>query len=281
MARTNLNATRVKPEVSELLHLRVLRSERISPHFQRVTLGEQDAGRFRPMGFDQWFRLFIPVADDSLGKLPDRLNTLAYLRFLTIAKSSRPVLRNYTVRGYRNEPGSGPELDVDFVIHGTAGDPGAGPAATWAQTCRPGDPVAILDEGIGFNPPAPVDQVRLVADESALPAVAGVLASLPPHTRGHAVIEVPAEADRQPLSAPPGVELSWLVRGDRPGVPGTLALAAARDLPAADSPYYGWVAGEQGLATGLRRHWVSTGVPKENIMFCGYWRATRTRVSAA
>jgi hypothetical protein len=46
----------------------------------------------------------------------------------------------------------GPELDVDFVLHGSAADGTAGPAAVWARNCARGDAVAVLDEGIGFNP---------------------------------------------------------------------------------------------------------------------------------
>ncbi|GIH97912.1 hypothetical protein Psi01_85420 [Planobispora siamensis] len=40
MAKSNMTASRIKPAVSELLTLRVLRSERISANFMRVTLGE-------------------------------------------------------------------------------------------------------------------------------------------------------------------------------------------------------------------------------------------------
>ncbi|MET0434405.1 MAG: siderophore-interacting protein, partial [Cellulomonas sp.] len=198
MARQNVDAARRKPEVSELLTLHVLRTERVSTGFIRVTLGGGDADRFAPMGYDQWFRLFIPVADEaSLSRLPNRLDTLAYLRYLTISRTRRPVLRNYTVRAHRAQGPQGPELDVDFVVHGSVEDGTSGPAATWAQTCAPGDAVAILDEGLTFPAAAVHDHVLLVADETGLPAVAGVLASLPPHTRGTAVVEVAHDDDRQ------------------------------------------------------------------------------------
>ncbi|GGK45111.1 hypothetical protein Ppa06_00770 [Planomonospora parontospora subsp. parontospora] len=136
MAKSSVNAMRVKPAVSELLTLRVLRSERISPHFVRVTLGEGDIGRFTPMGYDQWFRLFLPVSDGSLSRLPGKLTMLSYARYLTIPKHSRPVLHNYSVRAYRPGGAGGPELDVDFVLHGSPGEGTAGPASTWALTCR-------------------------------------------------------------------------------------------------------------------------------------------------
>ncbi|MFJ1767047.1 siderophore-interacting protein [Amycolatopsis sp. NPDC088138] len=272
MARQNLTATRVKPETAELLTLRVLRSERLSPHFARVTIGQDDIGSFTPMGFDQWFRLFIPVAEGSLERLPNKLNALAYAKYLTIAKTSRPVLRNYSVRAYRSDGPDGPELDVDFVLHGSAEDGTAGPAATWAQHCARGDAVAILDEGIGFNPAPGREHLLLVADETGLPAIAGVLASLPRDATGHALIELPDAEDRQVLDAPPAVEVTWLPRS-RGAVAGRAALAAAQDLPVPPAAAHGWVVGESAMAAALRRHWVRAGIPKNDIMFCGYWKA--------
>ncbi|UCR88287.1 siderophore-interacting protein [Mycetocola spongiae] len=276
MTKTNLAATRIKPEAAELMTLHVLRRTRLSPHFMRVTLGRGDIGRFEYMGFDQWFRLFIPVAEDSgLARLPKRLNMLAYARYLTLAKATRPVLRNYSVRAYRESGPEGPELDVDFVLHGDAAAGTAGPAASWALACEPGDVVALLDEGIGFNPLPGRTAVRLVGDETALPAIAGILASLPAQATGHALIEVPEEADQQRLAHPRGVRVHWLPRADLGDRPGALALAAARDLPSAVEPFYGWVAGEQSLAVELRRSWVAAGVARSDLMFCGYWRAPR------
>jgi NADPH-dependent ferric siderophore reductase len=274
------DTTRRKPEVSELLTLHVLRTQRLSTGFVRVTLGGGDAARFRPMGFDQWFRLFIPVADEAdLGRLPQRLDTFAYLRYLTIARTRRPVLRNYTVRGHRPDGPHGPEVDVDFVVHGSVEDGTSGPAATWSQTCAPGDAVAILDEGTTF-PAAAHDDVLLVADETGLPAVAGVLASLPPHTRGTAVVEVAHADDRQELAGPPGVDVRWVVRDDPHAVAGPAALNEVEALPLPAGPVTAWVVGEQALVAGARRHWVAAGVPKRDIAFCGYWKATRTRVAA-
>lgn len=274
MARTNISATRIKPEVSQLLTLRVLRSARISPHFARVTLGGGDIDRFRFMGFDQWFRLFIPVDEESLARMPQKLSMIAYAKYLTIAKTSRPVLRTYSVRAFRPDGPDGPELDIDFVLHGSAAAGTAGPAAAWAETCRPGAAVAIIDEGIGFNPDPAIERVLLVAEESGLPGAAGILASLPVTATGQAILEIPDAEDRQDLVAPPGVEITWLPRTDHRAIPGRAALAAAEalPLPLPDELFYGWTVGEQSLPTGVRRHWIRAGVPKDNIMFCGYWR---------
>ncbi|MGP3534433.1 siderophore-interacting protein [Microbacterium sp. RD1] len=276
MARTNANEGRVKPVDATLGTMHVLRRERISPSFARVTLGGGDVAAFRYLGFDQWFRLFLPVSEASLSRLPATLDTFAYLRYLAIAKTDRPVLRNYTVRAYRPDGPEGPELDVDFVLHGSAAEGTSGPAATWAETCAAGDAVGILDEGLMCAPPADRSSVAvLVGDETAVPAAMGILESMPRDARGTAYLEIPHPDDRQSVDAPEGVDVRWIVREDAAAVPGAAALSAlvADALPA--GPFYAWAAGEQALAAGARRHWVSGGVPKNAIRFCGYWKARR------
>lgn len=114
MARQNITRLGRRPERAEMLVLRVLRRARLSPHFARVTLGGAEAVRFAPMGFDQWVRLFIPVDDGSaLARVPRRLTVGSYLHFRSLAKNERPLLRSYTVSGYRANALDGPELEVD------------------------------------------------------------------------------------------------------------------------------------------------------------------------
>lgn len=277
MARTNAETTRVKPEAARLLTLRVLRRAQISPNFARVTLGGGDIADFVFLGYDQWFRLFIPVAEGGLERLPNKLDMIAYAKYLAISKAVRPVLRNYTVRDFRADGPDGPELDVDFVIHGSSAEGTAGPAASWAQECEPGDPVALLDEGRMFTLPDDVDRVLLVADETGLPAVAGILASLREDVVGTAIVELPSAEDAQELPKPAGVEVRWVVREDAHDIPGRAALAAVETFGVPPEPFSGWVVGEQSLAAGARRFWVRGGVPKERVMFCGYWKAGKAR----
>nr|BFE86995.1 hypothetical protein GCM10020093_095960 [Planobispora longispora] len=66
-------------------------------------------------------------------------------------------------------------------------------------------------------------------------------------------------------------------REDPHEVPGRAALALARELPVPAESFFGWAVGEQALPAALRRHWIGAGVPKGNIMFCGYWRAPAAR----
>jgi NADPH-dependent ferric siderophore reductase len=263
----------VKPEVQELLHLTVVRTERLSEHWMRVTLGGGDIAQFTPMGFDQWFRLFLPLGgDEGLDRLPAKANKLfGYLKYLRIPDGMRPVMRNYTVRAYRADGASGgPEIDVDFVLHGSGET--AGPASRWAQSAEPGESVVIIDEGLGFNPERGVERVVLVADETGAPAVAGVCASLPSHATGVAIIEAPSPADVLAFDAPAGIDVRWLVR-EAEAKPGSAALAALQGLSLPPAPLHAFIVGEQSLPTSARRHLVvERGVDKSAVSFVGYWR---------
>ena len=145
----------VKPANQDLLHLTVLRTERLSPHWMRITLGGGEIDRFNPMGFDQWFRIFLPLGgDEGLERIPAKAHKLfGYLKYLRIPDGVRPVMRNYSVRAFRPPPtDTAAELDVDFVLHGSAADGTAGPASRWAETCEPGESVVIIDEGLVVQP---------------------------------------------------------------------------------------------------------------------------------
>lgn len=265
----------VKPESAELIHLTVQRSTRLSPHWIRVTLGGGEIDRFRPLGYDQWFRLFLPVGGDAgLERVPPKANKLfGYLKFLRIPDGERPVMRNYSVREYRPATAErGAEIDVDFVAHGSATDGTAGPASHWAETCRPGEHVLIIDEGLNFNPKRGTDRVVLVGDETALPAFSSICASLPTDATGTAIIEVPSREDALEFAHPAGVDVVWIVRTpeERPGTP---ALARLRQTTLPDAPFHAYAAGEQALASGARKHLVSErGIDKNSVSFCGYWK---------
>ncbi|MFK3835948.1 siderophore-interacting protein [Microbacterium sp. NPDC087868] len=265
----------VKPETQELVHLTVLRSERLSPHWMRVTLGGGEIEKFRPMGFDQWFRLFLPIGGDAgLDRVPAKANKMfGYLKFLRIPDGERPVMRNYSVRAYRPAEGDrGAEIDVDFVLHGSAAEGTAGPASRWAETCTPGEHVLIIDEGLTFNPERGVDRVLLVGDETALPAIASIAESVPVGAIGTAIIEVPSLDDALDFPHPEGLSVEWVLR-PHDEQPGALALqrVAEIDLPA--ETFHTYAAGEQSLASGVRKLLVGErGVDKNTVSFCGYWK---------
>jgi NADPH-dependent ferric siderophore reductase len=243
----------------------VLDAVRISPHFVRVTIGGERLREWRHVGFDQWFRLAVPTSGDTrFDNLADTFDMAGYLKYLMLPRATRPVIRNYTVREFRPEY---LEMDIDFVVHGDGGV--AGP---WAAGIPVGQEVALIDQGCGFRR-VEADTTLLVGDESALPAVVGILRDLPSETSGHALIEVADLADRQHVDAPDGMSVHWIVRRPDAAV-GAMALEHLRELPELAGSVNAFAAGESKLATGARRHLVNErSVPKSNIAFCGYWRA--------
>ena len=243
----------------------VVRSERISPNFQRITVGGESLRQLTAHGYDHWFRLFLPKEEGETNyNLPKRVDMLGYMQYLRMPADTRPPMRNYTVREFRPEQ---LELDIDFVVHGDEGL-----ATRFARRAKPGDTVALLDQGAGFEFDPAAQHHLLVTDETGLPAVAGILRDLPRDARGTAIIELPHADDAQPLGAPEGVSVEWLVRDDdaRPGI---LALEAVKGWSLPDGTLSAYLVGEQGLATGARRWLVNElGVPKKSILFSGYWR---------
>ncbi len=152
-----------------------------------------------------------------------------------------------------------------------------------------------------MKPPADVGQVLLVADETALPAVAGILEELaarvdPPRTL--ALLEVAQAGDAVRLKAPATAELVWLPRGQAaygaPLLQAVQARLAASSVVAGEEleeidvdaqilweqadasvagPLYAWVAGEAGAVMAIRRHLVrECGLDRRTITFMGYWR---------
>lgn len=259
--------------------LHVIRTERVSPSLMRVTLGGDRLGEMVTGGRDQRFKLFLPQPGQAAPVLPEDLGIGWYAEWRTQDPAVRAVMRSYTVRELRYEPA---ELDVDFVQHGEhdEGTGHSGPASHWSRTARPGDRVAILgpvaeeNGGVDFQPPAGTDWVLITADESALPAAAGILAWLPAGTPAKVWIEVSHPDDVQDLPTAAEADITWLIR-DKPTDQPVLEAVRSADLPAGTP--YAWIAGESGTIRTLRRHLVSDrGFDRRTVTFTGYWRRGAT-----
>src|SRR5882757_6323689 len=178
-------------------HPQVVRTERLSPSLLRVVLGGRQLSRVVTGGRDQRLKLFLPRPGQHAPVLPDVLDGDWYARWRALDPATRGVMRTYTIRDVRQDPA---ELDIDFALHGDLG-----PASRWARRVLPGDRVSLLaplvedNGGVDFRPPHDTDWVLITADETALPAVANILDSLPAGTRAKVWIEVPHPEDRIPL----------------------------------------------------------------------------------
>lgn len=293
---------RLMPTNPRLFSAHVVRSVRTSPSFQRVTISGDDLGQFEWSGDDHWFRLFLPPSVGAPLKLPAVSGRAWYKPYLAIPEGERPHCSNYTVADFRaagaESSGAGAdsfaadaavtpnirsstalaELDIDVVLHGDAVGEIDGRVAIWATSTRAGAEVALLDQGPLFDLPADVRGVHLIADETGLPALRGILRNLDERMIGTAIIEVPLEGDIEPLEAPPGIHVRWVARAhtvdDASAVPGAAALAAIKEHAVPEPDDYAFIVGESSLAAEGRRALHRAGLPKSRITFSGYWKHT-------
>jgi NADPH-dependent ferric siderophore reductase len=261
---------RLMPANPQLFSATVVRTERISPSFQRVTVAGPELAGFEWQGLDHWFRLFLPPSGAAQLHLPKVSGRSWYRSYLLIPGSERPHCSNYTVADFRRTPDGG-ELDIDVVLH-WHGEELGGTVAAWAVNARVGSPAGFLDQGVMFDPPEGAAELVLACDETGLPGVRGILRDLPASATGTALIEVPACGDVAEIVGPDGVTVTWLPRSDAQSVPGRLALGAVEKVvPSPDA--YAFLVGESGLATGGRRALKKAGLPPSRITFSGFWKA--------
>lgn len=195
---------------------RVRATQRLSPAFVRVTLESPGFVDLGVEGFDTRFKMVFP---GPTGELPPVCATLEdwYAAWTGMPETTRSPMRTYTVRDVI-EDGATRLLVVDLVVHEHGPQ---GPACRWALSAWPGDVVQVIAPhrgsreygGTEFDP-GPHQELLLVADETALPALARILADLGPGRTGYAFVEVPSAADILDLDVPDGIELTWLPRHD-------------------------------------------------------------------
>ena len=237
----------------------VIRTELVTPHMIRVVVGGDGLDDFALDGFtDHYVKLVFPHEDVDY-PTPFSVKNVRE----TMPRDCWPRLRTYTVRAW--DPDAR-ELSIDFVYHGDEGL--AGP---WAAAARPGDELLMLGPGGGYVPSPEADWHLLVGDESALPAIAASVESLPDGVRAHVFVEVDGPEEEQKLETAADVRVVWLHRGGAPV--GEVLVEAVRGLDFPAGAVHAFVHGEAGFVKELRRHLrVERQVPMERLSISGYWR---------
>ncbi|MFK4068896.1 siderophore-interacting protein [Streptomyces sp. NPDC029674] len=235
----------------------VVRTERLTPHMQRVVLGGEGLAEFTA---GECTDHYVKLLFDAEGVTYPEPFDMQRIRE-EFPREQWPVTRTYTVRWWDAETR---ELALDFVIHGDEGL--AGP---WARDVQPGSVVRFLGPGGGYAPSADADWHLLAGDESALPAIAAAAEALPRGAVAHVFIEVEGPEEEQKIAT--DAEIVWLHRGDRPV--GQLLVEAVRTLEFPEGDLHAFVHGEAGFVKELRRYLrMEREIPRDRLSISGYWR---------
>jgi NADPH-dependent ferric siderophore reductase len=235
----------------------VVRTERLTPHMQRVVLGGEGLAEFDAATCTDHYVKLLFGPDGVTYPEPFDLERIRE----EFPREQWPVTRTYTVRHWDTEHR---ELTLDFVLHGDEGL--AGP---WAARVQPGETVRFMGPGGAYAPDPAADWHLLAGDESALPAIAAALESLPVGAVAHAFIEVSGPEEEQKIDS--DVDVVWLHRGGRPV--GERLVEAVRALEFPEGRLHAFVHGEAAFVKELRKLLrVELQVPREDLSVSGYWR---------
>ncbi|MEU8371820.1 siderophore-interacting protein [Micromonospora sp. NPDC048894] len=257
----------------------VTATRRLSPGFVRVTLGDERLREMAPYQLDQRIKIMLPVDGGYPTALRAGLPEQTWRReWRSVPGEVRPRLRSYTA--YRTRPATG-ELDLDFYLHQPHG-----PASGWAATARPGDRLLLSGPHVGAGQPGygvqwepgPATRVLIAADETAYPAVRGILSGLGPGVRATVLLEAGVAADAATLDeVTAGHAVEVRLRRGAPG--GTVLTAMVGDWlaeygPAAASSgaqFYAWTATESSRIAQVRRLFTEVRVDPQQVHTQGYW----------
>ncbi|WP_315833214.1 siderophore-interacting protein [Bradyrhizobium prioriisuperbiae] len=235
----------------------------LTPHMRRLTFTGGDIARFAS-DRELHVRLYFPPPD--LAK-PEWPRPAPDGQILWPPDDRRPLTRYYTIRRIDTATR---EIDIDFVLHDHAG-----PGARFAMDAHPGA-ICGMAGPLGRSA-RPARWMLLAGDETALPAIARILESLPDTTAGHVLIEVADAREELTLTAPSGMTVRWLHRdGATPGST-RLLIDAIRDVRWPDHrDVFAWVAAEAQTIKELRLH--ARDIPdvaREQLLAVAYWGLRR------
>lgn len=241
--------------------LEVVRREQVTPRMRRLVLGGVEADNFESHTPDEHVKLVFP--DEDTGQVRHPVADGDHLDW----PRPFPTTRDYTIRRYDRDRG---EVWVDFVVHR------GGLASDWAQQVEPGTTVWVAGPRGSMVVPDAFTHRVVLADHTALPAVARMLEELPADVTADVAVVVPDAGEEQPLAVREGIAVRWLhldAPQDEHGFDGFLA---ALVLPA-DRPTFVWAAGEAQMLKPVRRWAKDHGFGKGTVDVSGYWKAGQTQ----
>lgn len=237
----------------------MVRTTSLTPGMVRVTLGGSGFDSFIDRDeTDKYVKLHIPPAGSDLTPPYDLAELRARLPF-----DALPSVRTYTVRSVDHVART---LDIDIVTHGDTGV-----AGRWATKARPGDLLTFAGPGGGYRPDVTADHRLLVGDESALPAIAATLETLPEGVRATVIAETRSAAHR--IALPASADVIWV--DEAHGAPGSRLVEAVAGAAWPAGRVQVFAHGEREAMKQLRAVFAGRGVVRADLSLSAYWAAGR------
>jgi len=240
-------------------HVTVSATHKVAPSMVRVTVRGAELSGFDSRGPSDHVKVFFPDANTGIVAVPH----------FTEGKPSPPaegtvIARDYTPLEYRENAPGGPELDLDFVLHGDHG-----PASAWAARAAVGDPLVIAGPRGSHLAPTGLTSAVLVADETALPAASRWLRVLDASVAITGLFSVADIATADYFDAVEGgATLRWFAGQGRDA-----ALEQALRALTFDARTFVMLAGESTSLVPLRRFLRrELGLAREQVDAQGYWK---------
>jgi NADPH-dependent ferric siderophore reductase len=213
----------------------VVARQELSSSLVRITLGGEDLQGFASLGPEDHVKLFFEAGGGVAG-------------------------RDYTPSEFRPlGASSGPELDIDFVVHGTDG-----PASAWASAAVEGDELELGGPRGSKLAPTGFRNALLIADPTGLPALRRWIRAFDGQPPTRALLFGGAAAGYLDELESAAAVVQVLEAGHD-----LLHTVQAQDV---DDDTFVWAAGEASALVPVRRHLKALGLATQNLSLHGYWK---------
>ncbi|MBK0097555.1 siderophore-interacting protein [Erwinia sp. S63] len=284
-----------------VFNVTLLQKRRLTPSLMSCVFTGEEVRQMKMDGPDQRIKILFPSPEGLVSSLTESGGW--WDQFKSIPPHQRPIMRTYTLR---RVIAAEKQMEVEFVIHGTEG-----PASAWVISAMPGDALQIVapnrdhaadSGGYEWKPASQVERALIIADETAFPAVKGIIeqmAEMASPPRVQVFQEIPLENDVVDLSHYAFAEVIWLPREKMSTSHGVALVNAVKQhafIPdyaigasrhAADDVegedlwqsaannshrFYGWVAAESSTVKHIRRYLLGErNVAQQVVSFMAYW----------
>ncbi|WP_027696085.1 siderophore-interacting protein [Vibrio litoralis] len=235
----------------------VVNTFELSANMQRVILQGED---FKPL-----------QATDLGGYIKLMFHPEGHTDISNLREGERPVMRTYTISELDLDSG---QIAVDFVIHEVdekhkiISKEQGGYAIHWAMNAKVGDTISIGGPGNSQLIDLNAEQVFMVADMTAIPAITEKLNKLEQNAVGHVVVQLSSPQDSPNWNLPVGMQLHTVI-GHQP----TELSDAVTQLSIDSQDVAIWCACEFTAMKAIRTHFNNQdAIQREKSYFSSYWK---------